>query len=59
MPISHITSRDTNGGSQFTQEASCLRSGQQLTIWALTIMIAESNPDEKEMMIKVIMNCIV
>jgi hypothetical protein len=26
---------------------------------ALTIMIAESNPDEKEMMIKVIMNCMV
>ena len=26
---------------------------------ALTIMIAESNPDKKEMMIKVIMNCMV
>lgn len=26
---------------------------------ALTIMIAESNPDEKEMMISVIMNCII
>jgi death-on-curing family protein len=28
------------------------------TLVALTIMIAESNPDEKEMMISVIMNCI-
>lgn len=28
------------------------------TLVALTIMIAESNPDEKEMMITVIMNCI-
>ncbi len=27
------------------------------TLVALTIMIAESKPDEKEMMIKVIMNC--
>ena len=29
------------------------------TLAALTIMIAESDPDEKEMMIKVIMNCMV
>ena len=29
------------------------------TLAALTIMIAESNPDEKEMMITVIMNCMV
>ena len=28
------------------------------TLVALTIMIAESNPEEKEMMISVIMNCI-
>lgn len=28
------------------------------TLVALTIMIAESRPDEKEMMISVIMNCI-
>ena len=27
------------------------------TIVALTIMIAESNPEEKEMMISVVMNC--
>ena len=27
------------------------------TIMALTIMIAESNPEEKEMMISVVMNC--
>ena len=29
------------------------------TLVALTIMIAESNPDEKEMMISVVMNCII
>jgi hypothetical protein len=28
------------------------------TLVALTIMIAESRPEEKEMMISVIMNCI-
>ena len=28
------------------------------TLVALTIMIAESNPEEKEMMISVIMNCL-
>lgn len=28
------------------------------TLVALTIMIAESRPDEKEMMVSVIMNCI-
>ena len=27
-------------------------------VFALTIMVAESNPEEKEMMISVIMNCI-
>ena len=27
------------------------------TIAALTIMIAESNPEEKEMMVSVVMNC--
>ena len=27
------------------------------TIVALTIMIAESNPEEKEMMVSVVMNC--
>ena len=36
--------------------------GQKLiedyTLVALTIMIAESNPNEKEMMISVIMNCL-
>lgn len=31
---------------------------EDLTLVALTIMIAESKPDEKEMMISVIMNCI-
>ena len=38
------------------------REGEKLiddhTLVALTIMIAESNPDEKEMMISVIMNCL-
>jgi len=38
------------------------RDGEKLiddhTLVALTIMIAESNPEEKEMMISVIMNCI-
>ncbi len=38
------------------------REGEKLindhTLVALTIMIAESNPEEKEMMISVIMNCI-
>ena len=38
------------------------RNGEKLiddhTLVALTIMIAESNPEEKEMMISVIMNCI-
>ena len=37
------------------------RDGEKLiddhTLVALTIMIAESNPEEKEMMISVIMNC--
>ena len=28
------------------------------TLVALTIMIAESRPDEKEMMISVVMNCL-
>lgn len=38
------------------------RDGEKLiddhTLVALTIMIAESNPEEKEMMISVVMNCI-
>ena len=31
---------------------------EDYTLVALTIMIAESNPSEKEMMITVIMNCL-
>ena len=31
---------------------------ETIILVALTIMIAESKPDEKEMMISVIMNCI-
>lgn len=38
------------------------KNGEKLiddhTLVALTIMIAESNPEEKEMMVSVIMNCI-
>lgn len=40
---------------------SLFREGRKLiddrTLVALTIMIAESNPEEKETMISVIMNC--
>ena len=40
-----------------------LRDGEKLiddhTLVALTIMIAKSNPKEKEMMISVIMNCMI
>ena len=39
----------------------CLNNEEKLiddhTIVALTIMIAESNPEEKEMMVSVVMNC--
>ena len=34
------------------------RSGWKIALVALTIMIAESRPEEKEMMISVVMNCI-
>lgn len=38
------------------------KNGEKLiddhTLAALTIMIAESNPEEKEMMVSMIMNCI-
>lgn len=38
------------------------RDGEKLidehALVAITIMIAESNPEEKEMMVSVIMNCI-
>lgn len=44
------------------QELILFADGNKLiddhTLVALTIMIAESKPDEKEMMISVIMNCI-
>ena len=32
---------------------------EDATLVALTIMIAESQPEEKEMMISVVMNCMV
>ncbi len=42
---------------------SCSWRGEKLiddhTLVALTIMIAESKPDEKEMMVNVVMNCLV
>ena len=44
------------------KNGALFRDGEKLiddhTLVALTIMIAESNPEEKEMMINVIMNCI-
>ncbi len=46
-------------GALFHDEAKTEKAIADQTLAALTIMIAESNPDEKEMMIKVIMNCIV
>ena len=43
------------------KNGALLRDGEKLiddyTLVALTIMIAESNPEEKEMMINVVMNC--
>ena len=46
-------------GALFHNGAKTEKAIADQTLAALTIMIAESNPDEKEMMIKVIMNCIV
>ena len=46
-------------GALFHDDAKTEKAIADQTLAALTIMIAESNPDEKEMMIKVIMNCIV
>ena len=43
------------------KNGALFRDGEQLiddhTLVALTIMMAESNPEEKEMMISVVMNC--
>ena len=46
-------------GALFHDDAKTEKAFADQTLAALTIMIAESNPDEKEMMIKVIMNCMV
>ena len=46
-------------GALFHDDAKTEKAIADQTLAALTIMIAESNPDEKEMMIKVIMNCMV
>ena len=44
------------------RNGALFKDGEKLiddhTLVALTIMVAESNPEEKEMMISVIMNCI-
>ena len=44
------------------EDGTLFNEGQKLfddhTLIALTIMIAESNPEEKDMMISVIVNCI-
>lgn len=46
-------------GALFHDDAKTEKAIAGQTLAALTIMIAESDPDEKEMMIKVIMNCMV
>lgn len=46
-------------GALFHDDAKTEKAIADQTLAALTIMIAESDPDEKEMIIKVIMNCMV
>lgn len=46
-------------GALFLDDAKTEKAIADQTLAALTIMIAESQPAEKEMMIKVIMNCMV
>ena len=46
-------------GALFLDEAKTEKTIADQTLAALTIMIAESQPTEKEMMISVIMNCMV
>ena len=46
-------------GALFLDEAKTQKAIADQTLAALTIMIAESQPSEKEMMINVIMNCMV
>ncbi len=46
-------------GTLFLDEAKTQKAIADQTLAALTIMIAESQPSEKEMMINVIMNCMV
>ena len=43
----------------FLDEAKTEKAIADQTLAALTIMIAESQPAEKEMMISVIMNCMI
>lgn len=44
-------------GALFSDAAKTQKTIADQTLAALTIMVAESRPEEKEMMIKVIMNC--
>ncbi len=47
---------DTHG--RFERVEAFCRRFQAYTLVALTIMIAESRPEKKEMMVSVVMNCI-
>ena len=53
--ITHTTLRSRNDGVLFINGKKLI---EDYTLVALTIMIAESRPDEMEMMTTVIMNCI-
>ena len=46
-------------GALFLDAAKTVKAIADHTLAALTIMIAESKPDEMEMMVKVVMNCLV
>lgn len=46
-------------GALFLDDAKTVKAIADHTLAALTIMIAESKPDEMEMMVKVVMNCLV
>lgn len=46
-------------GALFLDAAKTVKTIADHTLAALTIMIAESKPDEMEMMVKVVMNCMV
>ena len=58
----HLSKSPSTALSSINDATASPRNGEKLiddhTLVALTIMIAESNPEEKEMIISVIMNCI-